>query len=159
MARNEAGSVRLLKQSIDVIALIKETINLFGGQVETELPDEPIMIRVDEQKVRQAVLALMENARHHGGEKIGIIVSECNETVTISVRDNGRGISDKVKTFAFERFFRGSNAASKYADGLGLGLPIVRSIAEAHGGKAVILDNHPKGARVEISLPLSQNGG
>ena len=54
---------------------------------------------------------------------------------------------------AFDRFFRGSNASGQGAEGNGLGLPVVKSIVEAHGGTVDLLDAESGGLRVEISLP------
>ena len=62
-------------------------------------------------------------------------------------------MTELEKERAFERFFRGSNAAESYTEGAGLGLPVVRSIAEAHGGH-VWLEDRPGGGTVAvIELP------
>lgn len=63
-------------------------------------------------------------------------------------------MTDAEKSKAFERFFRGSNAASQYKDGLGLGLPIAQSIANAHGGSLELADRLGGGLIAAMTLPL-----
>ena len=71
----------------------------------------------------------------------------------ISVRDRGPGMSAADREAAFRRFYRGSNAAERYGDGLGLGLPVALSIAEAHGGTIELADAPDGGLLATLVLP------
>ena len=71
----------------------------------------------------------------------------------ISVEDDGPGMDDETKSQAFERFFRGSNAAERYRDGAGLGIPVAYSIAKAHGGTIELSDREGGGLVAALLLP------
>lgn len=153
ISRKESGSLHLSLETVDLSTLVNETISLSGLDVEFAPPSEAVTVRADESRLRQAVLALLENAKVHGGKEIEVTLKSHRDAVSIAVSDDGPGISDEDKEIAFERFYRGSNAASRYTEGLGLGLPIVRSIAEAHEGTARIFDRTPKGVTIMLTIP------
>ena len=153
ISRKESGALRLSFETVDLSRLITDVITLSGLDAKFAPPTARMNARVDQQRLRQALLALLENAKHHGGKTISIALDACPDTVEIAVSDDGPGMSDADKELAFERFFRGSNAASRYTEGLGLGLPIVRSIAEAHDGTAEIRDQGTLGTTVVITIP------
>jgi two-component system OmpR family sensor kinase len=105
---------------------------------------------LDGQRVIQAVLQLADNAVRHtptGGE-IGIGSRRVGDLVELWVRDTGPGVDPAVRDEVFERFTR----ATRDDDGFGLGLSIVRAIAEAHGGE-VVLDDTATGATFRLRLP------
>ena len=149
IARKEAGRTNLTLQDIDLRRLVSETVTMFDPTIELRIDDEVSKSSVDGVRIRQALLALLSNSRQYGGEQVTVELSACSTGVRISVSDDGPGVSDAEKHTAFERFFRGSNAASQYGEGSGLGLAIVRAIAEAHQGKAWFEDR-PGGGLVAI---------
>ncbi|MGC3936859.1 sensor histidine kinase [Roseobacter sp. EG26] len=153
ISRKESGSLRLSRETVDPSRLIRDAVTLSGLDAKLTLPTHATTISLDGKRIKQAVLALLENARRHGGNTIEVALVSGSDVIQISVADDGPGMKDEDKELAFERFFRGSNAAGQYIDGLGLGLPIVLSIAEAHGGSAQIFDREPKGTTVELTLP------
>ena len=71
----------------------------------------------------------------------------------MTVEDDGPGLSAADKSQAFDRFFRGSNASGQGVEGSGLGLPVVKSIVEAHGGTVTLADRDGGGLKVVITLP------
>ncbi len=121
-------------------------------------------VRADAHRVRQALLVLIDNARRHGaalgsdgakadGPGIRVGIERSDATWRIVVEDDGPGMEASDKLVAFKRFFRGSNAAERYGDGLGLGLPVAMSIAEAHGGTIELADAPSGGLRATLVLP------
>ena len=106
--------------------------------------------------LRRAVMNLVDNALRHGNGRANVRLVPLSETrLAIEVIDEGPGIPDESKFLMLEPFTRGDMArglASERA-GFGLGLAIVASIAEAHGGKLLLLDTRPSGltARLEIA--------
>lgn len=98
----------------------------------------------DQHRLTQAVMNLAENAVRHTreGEAIWLGSSLTGETVRLWVRDEGIGVSASDRERIFARFARGETASQTSGEGAGLGLSIVRAIAEAHGGR-VELDSRP----------------
>ena len=153
VARFEAGQLRLDRKETDLRKVLRDAVAMFPGKVVVVSPEKPILAPVDEVRLRQSVLALLQNARRYGGPNVSAILSQEGTGVVISVEDDGPGLSAAEKSQAFDRFFRGSNASGQGVEGNGLGLPVVKSIVEAHGGTVTLLDAEKGGLRVVISLP------
>lgn len=112
-------------------------------------------VRMDGQRITQALLQLAHNAVRHteDGDLIAIGARLRDGTVELWVRDNGPGISAEDRERVFQRFQRGGDA--RRDEGFGLGLSIVAAIAGAHGGR-VQLDDPPLGATVRIIVPTTE---
>jgi two-component system OmpR family sensor kinase len=110
-------------------------------------------VLLDEQRITQAVLQLADNAVKHTDPGTVVAIGSAREAgrVRLWVRDAGDGIAPADREAVLERFGRSHVRAGD--DGFGLGLSIVRAIADAHGGTVVIADAEPRGAHVEITLP------
>jgi signal transduction histidine kinase len=108
---------------------------------------------LDEHKLTQAVLQLADNAVKHTdtGDTIAIGSARERGRIRLWVRDTGDGIVPADREAVLERF--GRSRVRPGDDGFGLGLSIVRAIADEHGGEVLIEDAHPRGAHVEINLP------
>ncbi|MCD1285283.1 two-component sensor histidine kinase [Brevibacterium sp. CCUG 69071] len=111
---------------------------------------ESVPVLADRQRLTQALLQLAANAVEHteDGQAITFGASSDEDRVHIWVRDEGRGVPDEIAADIFDRFSRGSNEGA----GFGLGLSIIRAIAEAHGG-TVVLDRVSVGAQFRMILP------
>jgi two-component system, OmpR family, sensor kinase len=109
---------------------------------------------LDEQRIAQALLQLADNAVKHTdpGAAVAIGSSLGDDTVRLWVRDTGDGIPAEDRESVVERFGRSHVRAGD--DGFGLGLSIVGAISEAHGGSVRITGAEPRGAQVEIVLPM-----
>jgi signal transduction histidine kinase len=153
VARQEAGQLRLDRREIDLRKVVHDAVALFPVPVSWVAPAEPVPGLVDEVRLRQCVLALLQNARRHGGPTIRITVAADDIQATISVEDDGPGMSAADMAQAFERFFRGPNATGQALEGSGLGLPVVKSIVEAHGGTVALSDAPGGGLRATLSIP------
>lgn len=151
IARNEAGEARLAVERLDLLNVMTDLSTNFGQTVPLISDLSEAAMRGDPGRLRQALLVLLDNARQHGGTEIVMRLDQTPDGLRAAVEDNGPGMSDAEKESAFERFFRGSNAAERYSDGLGLGLPIALSIAEAHGG-SIMLDDRPGGGLIAALL-------
>jgi len=112
-------------------------------------------LRADQQRLTQALLQLAENAVKHTrpGDLVAIGSSYDGTAARLWVRDTGPGVDPADREHIFERF--GRAATTGRDEGFGLGLSIVRAIAEAHGGTVRVTDASP-GARFEIILPTDE---
>lgn len=153
VARNESGQANLRIGSMDLAKVVQETMALFDSGVTLFPGVEEAPMRGDADRIRQALLILLENARYHGGSEIAIRLARTPNGYRAAVEDNGPGMTDEEKAHAFERFFRGHNAAEKYREGLGLGLSVAFSIAQAHGGSLELADRTGGGLVAVLMLP------
>ena len=111
---------------------------------------EPTMVDGYRDRMERAVWNLLENAGKWSGEGGSVEVSL--DAGELRVRDHGPGFAEEDRPLVFDRFYR--SAAARAMPGAGLGLAIVREVAEAHGG-AVVAENAPDGGAV---VRLSLNG-
>ena len=116
-----------------------------------DLPEERIRVEGIDLLLREALINLIDNAvRYAGpGATITVRLRRLGGQVRLDVEDNGPGIPPEMRERAFERFVRGTPGG----DGCGLGLAIVREIAERHGGSAELLSVEPHGCIARITLP------
>jgi PAS domain S-box-containing protein len=107
----------------------------------------------DRRQMEQAIRNLVSNAVKYSkvGGKIAISLQDIGTSVVLTVHDDGIGISDEDQKRLFERFFRASNAGD--IPGTGLGLVMVRQIAEGHGGELTLVSELGEGTTVEMRLP------
>jgi two-component system, OmpR family, sensor kinase len=110
---------------------------------------EPLRVEADATLLARALANLVDNARKHGGGIENVRVRRDGDEVAIEVEDHGAGFTDGEEVRIFEPFYRRSDQGS-----LGLGLSLVKRIAEAHGGRAYAENRLEGGARVAIALPI-----
>jgi two-component system, OmpR family, sensor kinase len=132
-----------------------------GAHIQCQATAARIMI--DPMRVRQAVDNLLDNAIRHStpGSPIRVDAKVSGDVATVTVENRGPGFAEDILSRVFEPFVRGEpphdgppTDAASGGQGAGLGLTIVRAVAEAHGGTA-IAQNVPGGARVTMTVPLS----
>jgi signal transduction histidine kinase len=156
IARAEAGGLRMNLQRIDAGVIAKQTASDFstlaceaGATVVCHKePNLPVI--ADADRLRQALAALIDNALRHTREGVIVVVGARLDAgdVLISVSDDGPGIDPGIATELFQRFRRGHSRS----EGSGLGLTVVRALAEAFGG-TVRIEATAGGARICMRLP------
>jgi signal transduction histidine kinase len=126
-----------------------------GIGLTLHLPDAPIRIRHDPQRIGQVVANLVANAvkfTQRGGS-VAVDVASTPDGARIEVADTGVGIDATELPHIFERFYRGSRANEARGSGSGLGLAIVRSIVDMHGGTVEVESRVGKGSTFTVMLP------
>ncbi len=116
---------------------------------------EPLLFQGDRRQIERVVVNLISNALDYtpeGGEVLVMSIREENEVV-FAVRDTGIGISTKDLPHIFDRFYRADNARLMSAKGSGLGLSIVKSIVENHGGEIYVTSAPHEGTYFHVALP------
>jgi signal transduction histidine kinase len=152
IARQESGKLRLDLREVDLCAILRDTVALLPRAAIVGPQPAQALATADPVRIRQCLLALLQNAVRYGGSSIWTRVEPVEAGYALIVEDDGPGMSDAEKAQAFDRFFRGSNAARPEIVGTGLGLPIVRAIALAHGGSVTLDDREGGGLRVVMVL-------
>lgn len=117
-----------------------------------ELPS----VWIDQRAIEIAVINLVDNALKYApdGKRISITIERKSDRLEIRVSDLGPGIPAEDRKRIFERFVRGRSAVGKQVRGSGIGLALVKHIAEAHGGGVRVEDNSPHGSSFVFSLSL-----
>ena len=121
--------------------------------IEWSEPDDNPVIKADRLSTLRALRNLVDNAFKYGGDrlsKIAVTHKESGEYNVISVQDNGVGLVEEDRQNIFDLFFRGKNL--KKIDGSGMGLAIVKEIAEQHGGEVWAESVHDKGLTISMSF-------
>jgi signal transduction histidine kinase len=110
---------------------------------------------VDPRRIEQALTNLLTNAVEYSSpaEPVRVLVGRAEGVAIISVTDAGEGVEDADRGRVFDRFYKGRSARAR--PGAGLGLYLVRMIAEAHGGDVVLASKPGKGSTFTIRLPLT----
>ncbi|MFJ3216269.1 sensor histidine kinase [Kitasatospora sp. NPDC086801] len=118
------------------------------------LPEEPVLVRGDPDRLSQVVVNLLANARTHTppGTEVELSLERTGEGVRLAVADDGPGIAPELADRMFERFVRGDRARSRSTGSTGLGLSIVRAVVRAHGG-TVDAASRPGRTAFTVRLP------
>jgi signal transduction histidine kinase len=113
----------------------------------------------DAQWIKQALINLLDNALHYtpSGGAVTVRLEAVGVGVAVAVEDTGHGIEPEHLSHLFERFYRTDWARAKDAGGTGLGLPIVKEIAESHGGTVSVTSQVEKGSVFTLHLPIRTN--
>ena len=160
----EAGSFRLRLRPVNLEDVMANALSIVRPLVErrrqTIAVSEPARLptlQADGPRLTQALVNLLYNASKYSpiGRPIDLVISQRDGVVRLGVADRGMGISPEDRVNVFRRFMRLDAQAGEEQSGTGLGLYVVKRIAEAHGG-AVGVDNRPGGGAVFwIDLPLA----
>jgi two-component system OmpR family sensor kinase len=151
---------------VDLVALIDEvaeTARLLAPDLTVTVALDragpaAVVVPGDPDRLRQALLNLCANARTHTppGGTITLGLRRLGTKAVVTVADTGAGIAPADLPRVWDRFYRADPARARQAEqgGLGLGLPIVRAIVEAHGGSATIASTRRAGTTVTLTLPI-----
>lgn len=155
-----SDGLRLSMETIDagqevgaVLDSMEPALKAAGLSVERVL--DSAMMKGDPARLRQAIAALVDNARHYAasGGVVKVQTQSSQNGSVIRILDRGPGIAETDLARGFERFWRGEPSRGKHSGGSGLGLSVVKAIALAHGGQ-VRLTNRPSGGLcVELTFP------
>jgi PAS domain S-box-containing protein len=153
LSRLQEGHFAVESVPVTLVELVEQVIESApppdGKSVDVKIEDGAVAL-VDRRSLDQIVTNLITNAYKYGGPHVSIQGERADGQVELVVADDGAGISDDLAPRLFEPFIRGKQAAT--IQGSGLGLALVRSLAEANGGKIVYSPNDPVGARFVLSL-------
>ena len=146
LSRMEQQVIELQCDDVDIVALLEEIGMMLSTRMQAkqitfdmEVPDQAI-VECDLSRIKQVFINLLSNAVNYTpvSGKVGVIVKDENDFVTVSIQDNGIGIENKELPRIFERFYRVDKARSRDSGGTGLGLSIVKHILEIHHGKVTV---------------------
>ncbi|MBE0474755.1 sensor histidine kinase [Rhodoferax sp.] len=165
MAKIESGHAEWHNAEVDLCALVQQAVvttsELFRERqtqvhVQVPAPAQPLVLMADPDRLTQVLLNLLSNAAKFvpvPGGRVDVSLSSDDTGVTVTVRDNGPGVSAEQQALIFEKFRQGGDAANR-PQGTGLGLPISRQIVEHFGGKLWLESQPGQGAAFCCYLPF-----
>ena len=164
LARSDSLQTRAEVETLSLDDLLAEVCGNARALAEREgltlslaLSDHNLFLRGDRERLRQALLGLIDNACRYTpvpGE-VMLSLERDGETAVLTVSDTGIGIDPDEQAAVFERYFRGRRATALVPDGNGLGLALVQAIAQDHHGALNLASTPGVGTTVTLRLPLS----
>jgi len=162
LARGDSNTIRLNREDFDACEVVDEIVR------EAQMIDPahsfdidlkgPAYISGDKQLIKQAIRILVDNSIKYTpeGEKIILRVDNGNDSVSITVQDNGIGIAPEDIPRIFDRFYRSDESRARKTGGSGLGLSIAKWIIERHGAYFEVLSRVDIGTRITIVMPSTK---
>ena len=157
----EAGGYRITNEETNFSELVSKCVHDFitrypHQKTETDIV-AGIFIDGDRLLLQMLVNNLIDNAQKYGPKDspVSISLSEKNNRIILQVIDTGKGIAEAEKEKIFNKFYRIGNTATKSAKGTGLGLYLVKKIANQHNANITVTDNNPSGAIFTVTLHSS----
>ena len=140
-------------EEVDLVGLVAEEAARVNAAFELAPGVVSVIVPGVSKLLRRAVRNLLENARRYGGQDVQAELWTEGDQAVVVVNDRGPGVPAEQRERIFEPFYR-MPGASESNGGVGLGLALVRSIAERHGGQASCGPREGGGARFRLALPL-----
>jgi signal transduction histidine kinase len=164
-SRIEAGRREYRFAPTDLNQVVTEVLDAYrfpieqqGFSLESSLAENLPEIDVDKEALSQALINLVNNAIKYSRDEKSIRLETFHDgaQVRVSVTDHGIGIPSGEQRKIFEKFYRAENSLVHATKGSGLGLALVRHIAEAHGGTVEVVSSPGKGSTFTLVLPLER---
>lgn len=155
MARIQAGRFTIDAAKADIVELVDKQLEQLHALADPrhitlnfKRPAGPIVAEVDSAKLNEASANYIENAIKYSPDntEIAIRLADEGDSVRFEVTDQGMGVPVHERADLFSRFYRASNARTQQPDGNGIGLYVVKTIAEGHGGEAYYRPGEPTGS-------------
>jgi signal transduction histidine kinase len=154
LERLDRGQVQPEREPTEIGELVRRVAREAPGMDThpVRIDGEQLLANVDPAKVERIVENLLVNAARHtpGGTPVHVSVRASDDGIVLVVEDEGPGVPEELRSTLFDPFRQGPTAAGR---GVGIGLSLVRSFAELHGGSADIEDRDGGGARFVVNLP------
>jgi heavy metal sensor kinase len=161
LARADAAGLPLDRASLYLDELVADCVKEAAVLAQSKGVDlkvsgpSDLELRGDEGRLRDMLMNLLDNAIRHtpSGGRVRVELTARPDALEVAVTDSGEGIPEAEHERVFQRFVR-LDASRRPGEGAGLGLPIARAIAEAHGGTLVLARSDASGTRFVVTLPL-----
>ena len=157
---SDLNMLQMKPEEFEIVPFLKQSIGEIAAEHEDVIfrnPDISPVIYADKKRVNQIVENLINNSRKYAKTNITVSLTQSDDLVSIHFRDKGPGIPDEDMPFITDKFYRGKNVGDE--NGSGLGLYIVRYIAEQSGGSLELI-NHTsgeEGLEAVVSLPIKKH--
>ena len=167
-SRIEAGRKEYDFRETDLRELVRNTLESYRYQIEQngfafeeKIAEDVPPVKVDRESMARSLLNLVNNALKYSQDRkyIGVNLFRDNGSVKLEVVDHGIGIPQHEQQKIFEKFYRVGDPLVHNTKGSGLGLSLVRHIAQAHGGDVAVDSAPGRGSKLTITLPVNSPAG
>lgn len=169
VAKGETGEAELIPEyaAVDLARLVRRTAGNFDGiamqrdiELMVETPKQ-LPAEIDADAIERVIINLLSNAFKFtpAGGRIRLLVEKRDDDAVLSVGDSGPGVPAEVREVIFERFRQADGGSTRKFGGFGLGLAIVRSFVEMHGGSVAVGRSDEGGALFTVTLPRTAPPG
>jgi CheY-like chemotaxis protein len=166
VTRIAQGKIELQRMNVDLAALVRRTAEDYrtlaqgrGLELLVAVGDEELVVEGDETRLAQTIGNLLGNAAKFTPAGGRMTAHQRAERALVHVTDNGIGIAPELLPIIFDPFTQSSQNLARTEGGLGLGLALVKSVIELHGGSVAAMSALGAGAEFTIELPLAQATG
>lgn len=138
LARGDTSYLTLELEEVTATSIVTSVLRGTDSdhtRIEEDL-DAEALVRVDPDRMKQALGNLVNNAVRYGGDRCLLIARVNDDDLILEVHDNGPGVPEKFQTVVWEQFERGAHRLDAVTPGLGIGLSIVQAVVESHDGRA-----------------------
>ena len=168
LTRAEADAIRFDIETVLLHDVVEEATGegrviarSSGVSLRDNLPADPVVVRGDRQRLKQAMLIAIDNAVKYSDRGMTVDITLVTDEVdaVLTVRNRGDGIPREDLPYVFDQFYRGRRNAAKSIAGSGLGLSIAKWIVEKHAGTVSVTSNPEGVTELSIRLPLAERQG
>lgn len=166
LSMSDSGALNYQMSSLDVIALLRETLALYGSQLHEQqlqvdticIELQPVYLRGDAQRLQQLFKNLLENSLRYTNKpgQLRIMTQLEAGYIQLSFEDSAPAVPDEALPQLFERLFRVEASRNRDTGGSGIGLSICQNIVQAHGGEIHAQQAELGGLAIIIRLPITQ---
>jgi K+-sensing histidine kinase KdpD len=138
LAKGDTSQLSLEVQEVRAMSIVNSVLRnteTAGTRIDQEL-DAEVLVRLDPDRVKQALGNLVTNAVRYGGDQCLVVAKVVGRDLTFEIHDSGDGVPTKFEAVIWHHFERGAHRLDAVTPGLGIGLSIVQAVAESHGGRA-----------------------
>jgi CheY-like chemotaxis protein/two-component sensor histidine kinase len=165
MSRITRGKIELRRQRVELRSIVEQAVDAVRAsylnlhhELTVTQPSEPIYLDADPARIAQIIGNLLNNAGKFTdrGGVIALSVARSGDQVVITVRDNGIGIDPDDLPRVFDMFAQVDTSLERSRDGLGIGLTLVKTLTEMHGGTVIARsDGRGRGSTFSVTLPMA----
>jgi PAS domain S-box-containing protein len=164
VARLTRGKIRLQRETVDACRVVRDAVVAVRAQAESRrqrlkamIPEEPLLLVADSTRLEQIVGNLLSNAVKYtqSGGSIEVELKRVDRLLMLRIEDDGVGMAPEMLSRAFDLFSQADGSLDRSLGGLGIGLTMVKSLVELHGGVVTAeSDGLNRGCRFTVSIPI-----
>jgi signal transduction histidine kinase len=138
LAKGDMSQLSLEVEEVPAMSIVNSVLrstDAADSRIDQEL-DAEVVVRVDPDRIKQALANLINNAVRYGGDNCLVVARVDGRDLVFEIHDNGEGVPTRFESMIWHHFERGAHRLDATTPGLGIGLSIVQAVTESHGGRA-----------------------